>query len=246
VLSQCDAGVGVKNGMNEHAQKNFVGTFAPPFAVFNDFSFLPTLETRDWLGGVVEAFKVAIIKDAAFFDFLCEKAAALRERDEAAMEVVVKRTAILHLEHVRTSGDPFEFGAARPLDFGHWLGHRLEGMSGYTVGHGQAVAVGIAVDSFHAMRSSLISADEFHRILRGLIDAGLPVWHELLESRDAEGTPDVLAGLEQFREHLGGTLAVTLPKGLGNKIEVHHINADVVEEAIGYLKERHLQTRGGR
>ncbi len=141
VLSQCDAGVGVKNGMDEHGVKNYVGTFAPPFAVLNDYSFLPTLEDREWLGGVAEAFKVAIIRDAAFFDELCENAARLRRRDLPAMERVVRRAAVLHLDHTRTSGDPFEFGAARPLDFGHWSAHKLEAMSEYAIGHGQAVKV---------------------------------------------------------------------------------------------------------
>lgn len=238
VLAQNDAGVGVKNGMDEHGAKNYVGTFAPPFAVINDFSFLPTLEDRDWVGGIAEAFKVAIIKDAEFFDWLCGNASLLRGRDRTAMETLVRRTALLHLEHIRTSGDPFEFGAARPLDFGHWAGHKLEAMSGHTLGHGQAIAVGIAVDSFYATRQGLISGDELARIIKGMTDAGLPVWDALLDERTPEGVPIVLDGLKQFQEHLGGALNVTLPEGIGAKIEVHQVYADVVEEAIGCLKER--------
>lgn len=239
VLAQNDAGVGVKNGMDEHGAKNYIGTFAPPFAVINDFSFLPTLENRDWVSGIAEAFKVAVIKDAGFFDWLCENASRLRERDQAAMEILIRRTAILHLEHIRTNGDPFELGAARPLDFGHWVGHKLEAMSGYTLGHGQAVAVGIAIDSFYAMQQRLISEDELTRILKGLIDSGLPVWDSLLEERTHDGALVVLDGLDQFREHLGGTLNVTLPKGIGAKIEVHRVDADLVEQAVSHLKERY-------
>ena len=112
VLGQCDAGVGVKNGMDEHGMKNFVGTFAPPAAVINDYSFLSTLSPRYWLGGVSEAFKVALIEDAEFFGYLCEHAEQIRARDEAVMEKAVHTTAILHLEHIRTNGDPFELGVA--------------------------------------------------------------------------------------------------------------------------------------
>ena len=185
-LSQNDGGVGVKNGMDEHAQKNFVGTFAPPFAVIDDFDFLATLSQRDWIGGVAEAFKVAIIKDAAFFDFLCGRAADLAGRDEQAMEQAVRRCALLHLEHIAAGGDPFEFGSARPLDFGHWVGHRLETMSDYAIGHGQGAAVGIAVDSCCAEQLGLITADELERILGGLGACGLPT-SPPLESRRQRG-----------------------------------------------------------
>jgi len=237
-LAQNDAGVGVKNAMNEHGMKNFVGTFAPPFAVIDDFALLHTLAQKDWIGGVAEAFKVAIIKDATFFEFLCENAAALRERDRGAMEETVRRCAVLHLDHTRTSGDPFEFGSARPLDFGHWAAHKLETMSGYSLGHGQAVSIGIAVDSHYAMARGLIASGDYERIVAGLAACGLPVWSELLEERSPDGVLLVLDGLRQFREHLGGTLTVTLPDGIGGKCEVHEMNVDMIEDAVADLKKR--------
>lgn len=248
VLAQNDAGVGVKNGMDEHGAKNYVGTFAPPFAVINDFAFLPTLDDAHWTGGTSEAFKVALIKDAAFFRWLERNAARLkgrprrglgaaRRRDLPTMETLVRRTAVLHLDHIRTSGDPFEFGAARPLDFGHWAAHQLEAMSGYSVNHGQAVAVGIAVDSFCAMRRKLLTRRALSRILSAMRATGLMTWHPLLKARGDDGVLLVLGGLERFREHLGGTLTVTLPRGIGAKVEVHQVFADVVEEAVVYLKQ---------
>ncbi|HUV38253.1 MAG TPA: 3-dehydroquinate synthase, partial [Planctomycetota bacterium] len=240
VLAQNDAGVGVKNGMDEHGAKNYVGTFAPPFAVINDYGFLPTLADRDWIGGIAEAFKVALIKDAPFFEFLCANATKLRARDQDAMETLVRRTAVLHLEHIRDSGDPFEMGEARPLDFGHWAGHKLEAMSDYAVGHGQAIAVGIALDAYYAMRQELISSAELERILSAMTACGLPIYHRLLEERTRDGVLVILDGLEQFREHLGGTLNVTLPRGIGAKVEVHQVYADVVEDAIAHLRERHV------
>ena len=237
-LAQNDAGVGVKNGMDEHGQKNFVGTFAPPFAVINDFELLRTLSDRDWIGGVAEAFKVAIIKDAAFFEELCDMAGKLRARNQQTMETCIRRTALLHLDHIRAGGDPFEFGSARPLDFGHWAGHKLETLSGYSLGHGQCVAIGMALDSFHAMRQGLLSQGAFERIVAGLRACGLPVWSELLAQRTADGTLEILTGLQEFREHLGGALNVTLPDGIGKKVEVHEINPFLVQEAIEYLREK--------
>lgn len=234
-LSQNDGGVGVKNGMDEHGQKNFVGTFAPPFAVINDLDMLRTLDQTDWIAGVAEAFKVAIIKDADFFGFLCSHAAALAGRDEAAMEQTVRRCAAIHLEHIRTGGDPFEFGSARPLDFGHWSAHWLETRSGYALGHGQAVAVGIALDSCYAARQGLISVEERDRILAGLKATGLPVWHSLLAETGSDGRLAVLEGLDRFREHLGGKLTVTLPRGLGSRCEVHNLDDAAVAESIRRL-----------
>jgi 3-dehydroquinate synthase len=147
VLGQNDAGVGVKNGVNFLGGKNAIGTFAPPFAVLNDFNFLLTLPDRDWLCGVAEAFKVSIIKDADFFAWLCAHAADFRRRDADAMQRLVFRCAEMHLEHIRTNGDPFEYGRARPLDFGHWSAHKLELMSGFRISHGEAVAAGVLHDS---------------------------------------------------------------------------------------------------
>lgn len=230
VLGQNDAGVGVKTGMNEHGQKNFIGTFAPPFAVLNDATLLPTLPDTGWVGGIAEAFKVALIKDAAFFDWLCGAAGRLRARDLAAMEQLVRRCAELHLDHIRTSGDPFEQGSSRPLDYGHWSAHRLECLSGFKLGHGQAVAVGLALDSYYAMRQKFITASDLERLLRGLTASGLPVWHELLER------PEILDGLEQFREHLGGRLTLAMPDGVGRRREINEVDRTIIADGIRYLK----------
>ncbi len=237
-LAMDDAGIGVKNGMNEHGMKNFVGTFAPPHAVLCDFGFLPTLDDEHWLGGAAEAFKVAVIKDADFLETLCELADDVRRRDLPAMERVVRRCAELHVEHIATHGDPFEFGSARPLDFGHWAAHRLESMTGYRLTHGQAVSLGIAVDLCYAQRRGLISPTQRDRVLAAMERTGLPLFDETLTRRNPDGTLEVLGGIEQFREHLGGRLCITLPDGLGAKTEVHQMSPDRVDQAVAELKER--------
>ena len=246
VLAQNDAGVGVKNGMNEQETKNFVGAFAPPFAVINDCDFLLTLRDRDWVGGIAEAYKVAIIKNAAFFRFLCRSAARLKARDFGLMQTLVRRCAALHLTHIRTSGDPFEFGSARPLDFGHWSAHKLEAMSGFEIGHGQAVALGIALDSYYAMRQGLLSRAELERILAGMAGSGLPVWSPLLDRKDRGGRPEVFQGLDQFREHLGGELTLVMPRGIGAQCEVHRVDTAILQEAMAYLSQwsAHRQAPG--
>ncbi|MEI8121850.1 MAG: 3-dehydroquinate synthase [bacterium] len=235
VAGQNDVGVGVKTGIDWCGNKNFLGTFAPPFAVINDLDFLDLLPDRDWIAGIAEAFKVALIKDRRFFEFLCRHAARLRNRDRKAMEKVVRQCARLHLDHIREGGDPFETGSARPLDFGHWSAHHLEVLSHYRLRHGEAVSIGIALDSYYAMRTGLISGKVLCALLTGLQEAGLPVWHPVLNSRDTSGVLSILTGLTRFQEHLGGPLTITLPSTVGHRTEVHRIDPAIIEDGIRFL-----------
>lgn len=237
VVGQNDVGVGVKTGIDLLGNKNFLGTFAPPFAVINDFDFLDRLSDRDWIAGIAEAYKVAMIKDRRFFTFLCQNTQALRQRDTPAMERLVIDCAKLHLDHIRTHGDPFEMGTARPLDFGHWSAHQLEVLSNYRLRHGEAVSIGIALDSFYAMRLGLIPQKALTLLLNGLGAAGLPVYHPLLTKLKPDGTLAILDGLTRFQEHLGGPLTITLPAPIGSRTEVHSMDHDLIAEGINYLKE---------
>lgn len=238
VLAQNDVGVGVKNGLNRLGTKNFLGTFAPPHAVLIDFDFLRTLDDAHWRGGIAEAIKVALIKDAAFFRFLERNAATLKRRNPAAMERLVRRCAELHLDHIRGGGDPFERGAARPLDFGHWAAHKLESLSGYTLPHGQAVAIGMALDSAYAAGIGMIKPAVRDRVVAAIERSGLPAWDPLLGGRDRRGRLRVLAGLDDFREHLGGTLSVTLPTGIGQQVQVHEMDEAEIVRAAEWLRKR--------
>ena len=235
VLGQNDAGVGVKNGINFMGGKNALGTFAPPFAVLNDLDFLASLPQRDWLCGVAEAWKVAIIRDREFFDWLAANAEKFPARDIAAMEQLVFRCAEEHLEHIRTNGDPFEYGRARPLDFGHWSAHKLELMSGFRISHGEAVAFGVLLDSSYAREKGWISEAEFAVIERGLRQSGFPLSHDEAFARDASGQLEIFAGLRDFREHLGGELCVTFPQGIGARFEMHEIDLPLMERCLENL-----------
>jgi 3-dehydroquinate synthase len=236
VLSQNDSGVGVKNGVNRFGSKNFVGTFVPPFAVVNDARFLERLPARDRRAGLAEAVKVALIRDAAFFEAIERAASALAALDLAATEEVVRRCATLHLRHIATSGDPFELGSARPLDFGHWAAHKLESMTAHELRHGEAVAIGIVLDSRYAALAGILPEPACERIHRLMGRLGLPRWHDALAIRGAGGALAVLDGVDEFREHLGGELTVTLACGLGEAVEVHEIDAALVERAVAWMR----------
>ena len=240
-LSQADSGIGVKNGINAFGKKNFIGTFAPPFAVINDFEMLSSLSARDKRAGYVEAVKVALIRDQASFEWLELNAPALARFDPAPMQILIHRCAELHLAHISSSGDPFEFGSARPLDFGHWSAHKLEQLSEYTLRHGEAVAIGIALDTIYSRKLGYLEAPAAERVLKLLETLGFELFANELLHVDAQESLLVLAGLEEFREHLGGQLTLTLLDGIGHGFEVHEMNLPRVIEAIYELQQRAQQ-----
>lgn len=241
-LAQADSGVGVKNGINAFGRKNFVGTFAPPHAVLNDFELLASLPPRDLRCGYAEAVKVALIRDGAFFADLEAEAEALARFEPTRLERLIHRCAALHAAHIATAGDPFELGSARPLDFGHWAAHKLEQLTNYTLRHGEAVAIGIALDTLYARRLGWLDAASAGRVLALLERLGFALYDPALDARDARGRRLVLEGIEEFREHLGGRLTITLLQGLGRGVEAHELEAGRVAESIEELAARPAAT----
>ena len=240
-LSQADSGVGVKNGINAFGKKNFIGTFTPPFAVVNDFEMLNSLSDRDKRAGYVEAVKVALIRDKGFFEEIEQQAGQLCQFEPQAMQHLVRCCAELHLNHIATSGDPFEFGSARPLDFGHWAAHKLEQLSEYKIRHGEAVAVGIALDVVYSRKLGFLDAASAERVLRLLESLGFELYANELLHVDSDHSLIILNGLQEFREHLGGELTITLLKGIGQGFEAHEMNLPKVVESILELQERHRE-----
>jgi len=236
VLSQNDSGVGVKNGINYFNKKNYLGTFTPPVAVINDQQFLLTLSQRDWRAGISEAVKVALIREAGFFYWICEQAQNLENRDLEVMQSLIYRCAKHHMQHISTNGDPFEKGSSRPLDFGHWAAHKLEQLTDYEVKHGEAVAIGIALDvaySYHIGLLDKVSMQQVHDCLKAL---GFAIYHPLLHNEDRTGfNPILWDGLEEFREHLGGELTIMLLDKIGHGVEVHVMDQQVLDKAAQEL-----------
>ena len=229
VLSQNDSAVGVKNSINAFGKKNYLGTFTPPFAVLNDFTFLESLEDRDWASGISEAIKVALIKDLEFFEWLEKAAPALARREMEPMKVHIIRSAQHHMDHI-AGADPFEFGSSRPLDFGHWAAHKLEKLSDFRIRHGEAVAIGIALDSAYSFLQGRIEEGDLLRVFNLFHALGLSLYAPELQE-DA-----LLQGLKEFQEHLGGTLTIMLLEKLGKGVEVHEMDSNLIVEALHLLQ----------
>ena len=237
-LSQNDSGIGVKNGVNFLHKKNFLGTFVPPFGVFNDDQFLLSQDDRNWRSGISEAIKVALIKDAVFFDYIEKNVKQLIDRDLATMNYLVRRCAELHLQHIG-GDDPFEMGSSRPLDFGHWSAHKLEQLTNFEILHGEAVAMGIALDSIYSAYSDRLTLDKARRIVDLLIQLGFEITHPYMQ---LENNNSLLDGLNEFQQHLGGQLTIMLLCAIGKGVEVHEIDPAILKTSARYLKE-YLSTK---
>lgn len=238
VLAQNDAGIGVKNGINAFGQKNLLGAFYPATAVLNDFQLLTSLTRRDQIAGLAEAVKVALIKDRTFFEWMEQHADALAHFDHAASRYAIRRCAELHLHHITGAGDPFERGNGRPLDYGHWAAHKLENLSHHRLRHGEAVAVGMALDGVYANALGLLGDADIERIMQLLLTLGFNLCPPELALRDAQGRSPVLLGLEEFRQHLGGQLSIPMLCRIGESVDLHEIDNAKMEAALQRLLSR--------
>jgi len=230
-LAQADSGVGVKNAVNYFGKKNWVGTFAVPWAVINDAGFLTTLPQREFVCGFSEAVKVSLLKDAAEFDSLCRSAKQIARRDMQVACAAIQSSCQMHLQHITRGGDPFETLEARPLDFGHWSAHRLESMTGYKIRHGEAVGIGVALDCIYSTKVHGFPEADCKRVCKCLRELGMPLWNEAMDD-----FPTLLSGLEEFRQHLGGRLTVTMLQAVGDPINVHRIDHNAMLSASKKLK----------
>jgi len=236
-LSQDDSGVGVKSAINAFGKKNWIGSFSVPFAVINDFKLLESQDPKTSVAGLIEAIKVALVKDGDFFEWIEEHLVELASLEKDALEECVKRSALLHASHIAMGGDPFETGSSRPLDFGHWAAHKMEALTNYQLSHAEAVAVGLALDTTYSCKKGFLGAVEARRVLEVLSGLGLKTYHPALDWMDDNGERRVLAGLNEFREHLGGELTVLLLQDLGKGIDVHEFDMGLLDQSIEELRE---------
>ncbi len=236
-LAQADSGVGVKNAVNWFGKKNWKGTFATPWGVVNDEHLLDGLGDRDYCCGFSEAVKVALLKDRPFFDFLTASAEAIANRRQPQARQAIRQAVLLHLWHITRGGDPFESREARPLDFGHWSAHKLEAITNYSVRHGEAVAIGVAVDVAYSHLRHGLPAEILERTLTTLQGLRQPIWHAAL------GEDVIFDGLEEFRQHLGGELTITLIEDVGRPLDVHAIDRTAMQEAISLVASRARQSQ---
>src|SRR6202041_1394103 len=195
VLAQDDSGVGVKNAVNSLGLKNLIGTFAPPWAIINDSAFIDCLPAREKRAGMAEAVKVALIRDGHFFRWIESNTAALAQFSAAHLDRLIKDCAELHMRQIRLRGDPFEAGGGPPPGFGDRWAPQPEHLTQNEVNHGEAVAIGIALDTRYSVMSGLLAAGEDERVVRVLKQLGFTLWQDALRQNNPKGQLSQLRGL---------------------------------------------------
>ena len=222
LLSQVDASVGGKTGVNNRWGKNLIGAFYQPQAVYIDPYFLTTLPEREFAAGVAEVIKMAVMFDAEFFHFL-----QTHDLGEAAnIREMIRRSVELKARVVNE--DEKESGIRAVLNYGHTFGHVIENETGYeTYLHGEAVAMGMVMANVLAVALGLLSEEEADAI-RTLLDSnGLPVDYRI---------EDVDAFYDHFyldKKSDRGAITFVLPGGhIGTHARRKAIDEAVVKDAL--------------
>ena len=208
LLAMIDASVGGKTGVDTAAGKNLVGAFHPPAVVLADVEILNTLPRTHRRAGLAEAIKHGVISDAAYFARIDESLPALLDGDVDATLALVARSVEIKVQVVRA--DEHEHGIRKTLNFGHTLGHAIELSSGYTLLHGEAVAIGMVLESRLAERIGVAPRGTSSEIERVVVRAGLPAVRP-----SAMNVESVLEATRLDKKARGGAVAYALPACIG-------------------------------
>ncbi len=172
LLSQVDSSIGGKTGVDLDQYKNMVGAFHMPRLVYMNLSVLETLDARQYASGMAEIVKHGLIRDAAYYERLIERAAQIMEKDPAAVEEMVYESCLIKKAVVEK--DPTEKGERALLNFGHTLGHAIEKYGNFTMLHGECVSLGCVAAAYISCERGLLSQEAYHKIKETFRSFGLP------------------------------------------------------------------------
>ena len=221
LLSQVDASVGGKTGVNNAYGKNLIGAFYQPEAVYIDTDFLKTLPKREFSAGIAEIIKMAVMFDKEYFDFLVDADFS----DRKSLEKVIQRSVELKAEVVNL--DEKESGIRAVLNYGHTFGHVVENETNYTKYlHGEAVAIGIMMANALAVELGLLKQNEMDEIENFLKKHQLPTTYEIV---------DVDAFYNKFfldKKAANNRLKFILPKGIGGHTICDNIDEETLKKVL--------------
>jgi len=205
LLSQVDASVGGKTGVNNSFGKNLIGAFYQPKAVYIDTDFLKTLPKREFSAGIAEIVKMAVMFDADYFDYLT----SLDFTNKDALEKAIQRS--VELKAWVVNQDEKEAGIRAVLNYGHTFAHVVENETKYkTYLHGEAVSIGMVMANELALELGLISFDETKRVKELLVKHDLPIDYEIKDSEEF---------YDKFfldKKSANDKIKFILPKNIGN------------------------------
>jgi 3-dehydroquinate synthase len=225
LLAQCDSSIGGKVAVNHGNLKNQIGTFYHPKLTISDTDTLKTLSVREFCDGLAEVIKYGIIQDDQFFSYLENSIKQIRNLEETALAYIVSRSATIKSGIVEK--DEFDLGLRNILNFGHTIGHAIESVSNLSIWHGEAVAIGMIIESKISETLKLLSKDEVERITKLLKVSGLSVEIPNLD-RD-----QIIEAMYHDKKANRGKLKFALPQGIGKVEIIDDIPVEIIKKALG-------------
>jgi 3-dehydroquinate synthase len=223
LLSQVDASVGGKNGVNFLGYKNMVGVFSQPQFVICDVTMFKTLDPKEFISGFAEIIKAAAIRDINFFDYLEANFNKALNYDEAVLEKIIYESVRIKAQVVQN--DEKEKGERRILNFGHTFAHSIE--KNFGILHGEAVSIGMVLASKVSVKMNLLTLNEATRIEKLLSNFKLPVKLALDKNK-------VYNALLKDKKREGDFINLVLLNKLGNAI-VQKVSVKDMEEIVNDL-----------
>ena len=215
LLAQVDGALGGKVAVNHTVAKNLLGAFHQPIGVISNVGYLRTISDRHLRAGLAEAIKKAVIASPEFWDFIEGELDAILAREPGALIHLVRSASAIKIALIER--DPYEEDLRRPLNFGHTIGHPLETVTGYgPLLHGEAVALGMVVESRIATHRGLLAETLLARVIELLRRAGLPTCAADVRA-EIDGRA-VIAAMEKVRQIRAGSLRFVLPVAFGDTV----------------------------
>lgn len=225
LLAQVDSSVGGKTGVDIPEGKNLVGAFYQPKAVFVDSQIVQKLPESELLNGLAEVIKYGVIYDRDFFRFLEMSRKDILALDMHVLEDVIARCCKIKAAIVEA--DEKESDLRRILNFGHTIGHAVEAVSGYTLAHGSAVAMGMVASAELAVLKGILERREKDRLEKLILEYGLPV--AIPQEYDRDRIQEYLLA---DKKTIGGKVFFVLPTSIGKVIITDEIEAGMVAEVL--------------
>jgi len=227
LLAMVDSSIGGKTAVDRGKTKNLIGAFYQPKMVIADIAALKTLPAAELSNGMGEAIKMAAISDVKFFRFLEENMKKAVALDPGVLEEIVYQNA--RQKAAVVVKDEKESGQRIILNYGHTIGHAVEAVSGFTLKHGQAVAVGMVAENKIARRRGLLSDVEAARIKEVLLSAGLPV---NLPDFSREEKEKMHEAIKHDKKVVNEKIRFVLLKAIGRPVVVDDIGPDFIGEVL--------------
>jgi 3-dehydroquinate synthase len=229
LLAQVDSSIGGKVAVDHGRLKNMIGAFYQPRLVISDVSVLKSLSPRFLSDGLAEVIKYGVITDTAFFEYLENNVECIKAFDEAALEETVYKSAEIKARVVEQ--DERDTGLRNILNFGHTVGHGIESVSDFKIGHGEAVSLGMLTAGKISFKLGKFNRSDLSRLKELLERAGLPVKLPDLK------TESLLQAMQHDKKTTSGKIKFILVKGIGKAVISNEVSLALVEQVLADWNE---------